>query len=184
MLDNRHKWERVDHSGLDIMLVLSKAYKERIPMCLLFSMGSSTYTQAVKRNRLGSVDLGTTDPSAAQRSLSACRQQPCQLSDQKPCQVCRVSPHGKTRAKSERSFGWGQLTPGMSQSVRGQENIKLTCTVTMREHYIKTSIQSPELTMSLMEIDSRTQIYNHYNRLDTMYSSVRHNYRRTLRKWT
>ena len=58
MLDNRHKWVRVDHSGLDIMLVVSRVYKERIPMCLLFSMGSSVYTteQAVKPYRLGSTD--------------------------------------------------------------------------------------------------------------------------------
>ena len=57
MLDNRHKWERVDRSGLDIMLVLSRVYKERIPMCLLSSMGSSIYTtaQAVNPNRLGSI---------------------------------------------------------------------------------------------------------------------------------
>ena len=61
-LDNRHKWVRVDHSGLDIMLVVSRVYKERIGMCLLISMGSSTYTQAVKPNRLGSVDPTQTRP--------------------------------------------------------------------------------------------------------------------------
>jgi len=148
---------------------------------------SSVYTTTQAVNPflgVGSTDLGTTDPSAAQRSLSACRQFPCQLSDQKPCQLCLLTPYGKTRAKSKRSFGWGQLTPGVSQSVRGQENIMLTRPVTMRDHYIKTSIQSPELTMPPMEIDSRTIIYNDYNRLGTIYSPVCHNYRRTLSKWT
>jgi len=144
---------------------------------------------------LGSIDLGTVDPSAAQRSLSACRQQPCQDEkifcmppNQEPCQVCRVSPHGKTRAKLKRSFTWGQLSPPSllvtAQSVRGQENIITFSTVTMREHKRKTLIQSPELTMPLMEIDSRTIIYNHYNRLDTMYSPVYSKHRRTLSKWT
>jgi len=144
---------------------------------------------------LGSIDLGTVDPSAAQRSLSACRQQPCQdekifcrPANHKPCQVCQLSPHGKTRAKLKRSFAWGQLTPPSlpvtAQCVRGQENIMLTCAVTMREYKRKTLIQSPELTLPIKEIDSRTQIYNHYNRLDTMYSPVYHNYRRTQRKWT
>ena len=90
---------------------------------------------------------------------------------QGPCQV-------------EKIFWWGQLSPGVSQSVRGQENIITISTVTMRNHYTKTAIQSPELTMSLMEIDSRTIKYNDYNRLDTMYSPVYDNYRRTQRKWT
>jgi hypothetical protein len=140
---------------------------------------------------LGSVDLGTVDPSAAQRSLSACRQDPCQdekifclPANHKPCQVCQLSPHGKTRAKLKRSFAWGQLTPPSlpvrSQSVRGQENIMLTCAVTMREHTRKTLIQSPELRLPLMEIDSRTIIYNDYNRLGTIYSSAYANYRRSL----
>ena len=64
MLENRHKWVRVDRSGLDIMLVVSRVYKERIGMCLLFSMGSSIYTteQAVNPNRLGSVDPTQTQP--------------------------------------------------------------------------------------------------------------------------
>ena len=79
---------------------------------------------------------------------------------------------------------WGLLTPIASQSVRGQENIITTSLVTMRDHYTKTSIQSPELTMPLMEIDSRTIKYNDYNRLDTMYPSVYSKHRRTLRKWT
>ena len=146
-------------------------------------------------NRLGSVDLGTADPSAAQRSLSTCRQQPCQdekifcrLPNQEPCQVCRVSPHGKTRAKLKRSFAWGQLTPPSllvtAQSVRGQENIMLTCAVTMREHKRKTSFPAIELGLPLMEIDSRTIIYNDYNRLYTIYSPVCHNYRRIQSKWT
>ena len=160
-------------------------------MCLLFSMGSSVYTtaQAVKPNRLGSVD-----PTLRACRVSPCRQQPCQdgkifcrPANQIPCQVCRVSPHGKTRAKLKRSFAWGQLYPPSlpvtAQCVRGQENTMPTRPVTMREHYIKTLIQSPELTMPLMEIDSRTIIYNDYNRLDTIYSPVchnSHNYRRSL----
>jgi hypothetical protein len=79
---------------------------------------------------------------------------------------------------------WGLLTPAASQSVRGQENIRQARPVTMRDHYIKTLIQSPELRLPLMEIDSRTRIYNHYNRLDTMYSPVCDNHRRTQSKWT
>jgi len=79
---------------------------------------------------------------------------------------------------------WVLLTPLASLSVRGQENIITFSTVTMRDHYTKTSIQASELGCSLMEIDSRTQIYNHYNRLDTMYSPVYSKHRRTLRKWT
>ena len=79
---------------------------------------------------------------------------------------------------------WGLLTPGVSQSVRGQENIMLTRPVTMRDHYIKTSFPAIELRLPLMEIDLRTIIYNDYNRLDTMYSPVYDNYRRTQRKWT
>ena len=79
---------------------------------------------------------------------------------------------------------WGLLTPGVSQSVRGQENIMLTRPVTMRDQREKTLIESPELGLPSMEIDSRTIKYNHYNRLGTIYSPVRHNYRRTLRKWT
>jgi len=129
----------------------------------------------------------------AQRAccVSPCRQQPCQLcqsrtmpslsaksSRQDPCQDEKIFWCGWAK------FAWGQLTPAVSQSVRGQENIMLTRPVTMRDHYIKTSIQSPELTMPSMEIDSRTIKYNHYNRLDTIYSSVSHNYRRTLSKWT
>ena len=144
---------------------------------------------------LGSVDLGTVDPSAAQRSLSACRQQPCQdekifclPANQEPYQVCRVSPHGKTRTKLKRSFAWGQLSPPSlpvtAQCVRGQENIMLTRPATMREYKRKTLIQSPELRLPSMEIDSRTIIYNDYNRLDTMYPSVYSKHRRTLRKWT
>ena len=93
---------------------------------------------------------------------------------QDPCQDEKIFWCGWAK------FAWGQLTPAVSQSVRGQENIMLTRPVTMREHYIKTLIQSPELRLPLMEIDLRTIIYNHYNRLDTMYSPVYHNYRRTL----
>ena len=57
-LDNRHKWVRVDHSGLDIMLVVSKAYKDFNVVCLLLPARSSVYTteQAVKAIRLGSTD--------------------------------------------------------------------------------------------------------------------------------
>ena len=140
----------------------------------------------------------------AQRAcrVSACRQQPCQLcrsrtmpslsrksTRQVPCQDEKIF-YWATFAWGQLTWGlqtlgtWGLLTPAMSQSVRGQENIMLTCTVTMREHYIKTSFPAIELRLLLMEIDSRTIIYNDYNRLDTMYSPVCHNYRRTQRKWT
>ena len=57
MLDNRHKWVRVDRSGLDIMSIVSGVYKDFNVVCLLSSMGSSVYTtaQAVNPNRLGSI---------------------------------------------------------------------------------------------------------------------------------
>ena len=143
-------------------------------------------------------------PNATLRAcrVSPWRQQPCQLCQsrtmpslsaksirQDPCQVKKIF-YWATFAWGQLTWGlqtlgtWGLLTPAMSQSVRGQENIMLTCTVTMREHYIKTSFPASELRLPLMEIDSRTIIYNHYNRLDTMYSSVYDNYRRTQRKWT
>ena len=90
---------------------------------------------------------------------------------QGPCQVQKI-------------FCWGLLSPGMSQSVRGQRNIITISTVTMQNHYTKTAFPASELGLPLMEIDSRTIKYNHYNRLDTMYPSVYDNYRRTQRKWT
>ena len=50
------------------------------------------------------IDVGTVDPSAAQRSLSPCRQYPCQHCDQKACQVYPLSAVGKMCAKPKRSF--------------------------------------------------------------------------------
>ena len=44
--------------------MLSKAYKERIGVCLLLPVRSSIYmtSLAVNPNKVGSVDLGTVDP--------------------------------------------------------------------------------------------------------------------------
>ena len=51
------------------------------------------------------IGVGTLDPSAAQHCLlSPCRQYPCQLPDQKPCQVCLLTSTGKMRAKLKRSL--------------------------------------------------------------------------------
>ena len=164
------------------MLIVSRAYKDWIGVCLLFSIGSSIYTmtQAVNPFRGGVCRPGDNWP---QRSTAIPK---CLPASTMPTLRSKTMP--SLSAKSTRQvpcqvrkiFWWGQLTPGVSQSVRGQENIKLTCAVTMREHYIKTSFPASELTMPLMEIDSRTIKYNHYNRLHTMYPSVYANYRRTL----
>ena len=57
------------------------------------------------------IGVGTLDPSAAQRSLSPCRQYPCQHCDQKACQVYPLSAAGNNRAKPKRSFA-GVCRPG------------------------------------------------------------------------
>ena len=118
----------------------------------------------VKRYRLGSVDLGTVDPSAAQRSRKSLPAIPVPTPRSKtmpslspnstrqvPCQAQKIFCWGLLTPAS-----WGLLTPAVSQSVRGQENIITTSLVTMQNHYTKTAIPASELGCSLMEIDSRT----------------------------
>ena len=140
--------------------------------------------QAVKRYRLGSVDLGTVDPSAAQRSRKSLPAIP--VPTLPTITMPTLSPNftGQVPCQAQKIFCWGLLSPPSSQYVRGQEISEQYQPVTMQDHYIKTSFPASELGCSLMEIDSRTIKYNHYNRLDTIYSSVCHNYRRTLSKWT
>ena len=134
--------------------MLSKAYKERIGMCRLLPVRSSIYmtSLAVNPNKVGSVDLGTVDPMIPKpltaktvptlRSKTMPKLSP-NFTGQEPCQVRKI-------------FCWGQLTPGTSQSVRGQENIITTSTVTMQNHYTKTPIPASELGLPSMGIDSRT----------------------------
>ena len=155
-------------------------------MCLLFSIGSSIYTmtQAVNPFRGGVNRPGDNRPqcsTAISKSLPAISV-PTLRSKTMPSLSRKSTRQGPCQV--QKIFCWGLLSPGMSQSVRGQENIITISTVTMRNHYTKTSIQSAELGLPLMVIDSRTQIYNHYNRLDTIYSPVRCKYRRTQSKWT
>mgnify|MGYP005827829125 CR=1 FL=1 len=148
----------MDHSGEAITPMVSRAYKERIPMCLLISMRSSVYTteQAVKPNRVGSVDLRSVDPSAAQRSRKSLTATTVPSLRSKTMPTLSAKSIRQDPCQVEKIFWWGQLTPAVSQSVRGQENIITTSLVTMRDHYTKTAIQASELTMPLMEIDSRT----------------------------
>ena len=150
-------------------------------------------SRQVKRYRLGSVD-----PTHASAASVSCKCLPATTVPTMPIKnhakfVTQVHTASPVPRRKDLLLGniclgtadpWGLLTPASSQSVRGQENIITTSLVTMRDHYTKTSIQASELTMPLMEIDSRTIIYNHYNRLGTIYSPVCHNYRRTLSKWT
>ena len=142
---------------------------------------------------MGSVDPRSVDPTQASAASVLCNCLPATTVPTLRSKTMPSLPAKSTRqgpCQDEKIFWsvvpsrWGQLTPVLSQYVRGQENIMLTRPVTMREHKRKTLIQNAELTMPLMEIDSRTIIYNHYNRLDTMYSPVYSKHRRTLRKWT
>ena len=145
---------------------------------------SSTYTQACQAKSPGVNRPGDNRPqrsTAFSKSLTAISV-PTLRSKTMPSLSRKSTRQGPCQV--EKIFWWGQLTPGMSQSVRGQENIITISTVTMRDHYTKTAFPASELGLPLMEIDSRTIKYNHYNRLDTMYPSVYDNYRRTQRKWT
>ena len=134
--------------------MLSKAYKERIGMCLLLPVRSSIYmtSLAVNPNKVGSVDLGTVDPMIP-KPLTA-KTVPTLRSKTMP----KLSPNftGQDACQVEKIFWWGLLSPGGSQSVRGQENIITTGTVTMQNHYTKTLIPASELGLPLMTIDSRT----------------------------
>ena len=134
--------------------MLSKAYKERIGVCLLLPVRSSIYTSslAVNPNKVGSVDLGTVDPMIP-KPLTA-KTVPTLRSKTMP----KLSPNftGQEPCQPEKIFWWGQLTPGRSQSVRDQENIITTSLVTMQNHYTKTLIQASELGCPLVGIDSRT----------------------------
>ena len=134
--------------------MLSKAYKEKIGVCLLLPVRSSIYTSslAVNPNKVGSVDLGTVDPMIP-KSLPAITVPTLQsktmpslspnFTGQEPCQPAKI-------------FWWGLLSPGGSLSVRGQTNIITTSLVTMQNHYTKTLIQASELGCPLVGIDSRT----------------------------
>ena len=134
--------------------MLSKAYKERIGVCLLLPVRSSIYTSslAVNPNKVGSVDLGTVDPMIPKplpaisvptlRSKTMPKLSP-NFTGQEPCQVSKI-------------FWWGLLSPGGSLSVRGQTNIITTSLVTMQNHYTKTLIPASELGCPLVGIDSRT----------------------------
>ncbi len=134
--------------------MLSKAYKERIGMCRLLPVRSSIYmtSLAVNPNKVGSVDLGTVDPMIP-KPLTA-KTVPTLRSKTMP----KLSPNftGQEPCQPAKIFCWGLLSPGGSQSVRGQRNIKTTCTVTLRNHYTKTPFPASELGLPLMGIDSRT----------------------------
>ena len=134
--------------------MLSKAYKEKIGVCLLLPVRSSIYTSslAVNPNKVGSVDLGSVVPMIPKpltaisvptlRSKTMPSLSP-NFTGQEPCQPAKI-------------FWWGLLSPGGSLSVRGQTNIITTSLVTMQNHYTKTLIQASELGCPLVGIDSRT----------------------------
>ena len=133
--------------------MLSKAYKEKIGVCLLLPVRSSIYTSslAVNPNKVGSVDLGTVDPMIP-KPLTA-KTVPTLRSKTMP----KLSPNftGQEPCQPAKIFCWGLLSPGRSQCVRGQRNIKTTCTVTMRDHYTKTLIPASELGSAPMEVKVR-----------------------------
>ena len=110
----------------------------------------------VKPNRVGSVDLGTVDPSAAQRSRKYLRARTVPTLRSKTMPSLSPNFTGQDACQVEKIFWWGLLSPGGSQSVRGQENIITTGTVTMQNHYTKTLIPASELGCALVGIDSRT----------------------------
>ena len=113
--------------------MLSKAYKEKIGVCLLLPVRSSIYTSslAVNPNKVGSVDLGTVDPMIP-KPLTA-KTVPTLRSKTMP----KLSPNftGQEPCQPAKIFCWGLLSPGRSQCVRGQEKIITSCTATMQNHY-------------------------------------------------
>ena len=111
------------------------------------------------------IGVGTVDPSAAQRSLSPCRQYPCQLPDQKVFQVYSLSAAGKMCAKPKRSqlgtidprtkdptcLGTTDPSPQMSET---KEEI-ITCNpmISLR----KSAFPSPELGSAHVKVKLRGQ---------------------------
>ena len=117
---------------------------------------SSTYTQASQAISPGVYRPGDNRPqrsTAFSKSLTTTTV-PTPRSKTMPS----LSPNstGQEPYQVEKIFWWGQLSPGRSQSVRGQENIITTSLVTMQNHYTKTLIPASELGLPLMTIDSRT----------------------------
>jgi len=106
----------------------------------------------VKRYRVGSIDLGsvvpmipklltaTTVPTLRSKTMPSLQ---ANFIRQELCQPAKI-------------FCWGLLSPGRSQSVRGQEDIITTSPVTMQNHYTKSSIPASELGCPLVGIESRT----------------------------
>ena len=136
--------------------MLSRVYKDCNRVSLDLPARSSTYTLACQAISCGVNRPGDNRPqcsTAISKSLPAISV-PTPRSKTMPS----LSPNftGQEPCQPEKIFCWGLLTPGRSQSVRGQENIITICTVTLRNHYTKTSIPASELGLPLMEIDSRT----------------------------
>ena len=138
--------------------MLSKAYKEKIGVCLLFSERSSIYTSSQAVNPLWG---GVNRPGDNRPQCSAAISKPLTATTVPTLRsktMPSLSPNftGQEPYQVEKIFWWGQLTPGRSQCVRDQENIITTCSVTMQNHYTKTLIPASELGCPLMTIDSRT----------------------------
>ena len=89
----------------------------------------------VKPNRVGSVDLGTVDPSAAQRSRKYLRAITVPTLRSKTMPSLSPNFTGQEPCQPAKIFCWGLLSPGRSQCVRGQEKIITSCTATMLNHY-------------------------------------------------
>ena len=111
------------------------------------------------------IDVGTVDPSAAQRSLSPCRQYPCQHCDQKVCQVYPLSAVGKMCAKPKRSQ-LGTIDPRTKDptclvttdpSPQMAENKEEIITCNYAESLRKTPFPAPELGLPPMEVKLRGQ---------------------------
>jgi len=163
--------------------MVSEAYKDFNVVMPEMPARSSicTTAQAVKPNRLGSVDPTPTSVSCkclpattvpTLRSITV----PSLLRKSTRQDLCQDE-----KIFYWATFAWGQLTPGTFDPTFTAGDSTM-CART-REN-IKNPNRYAGLAMPLMEIDLRTIIYNHYSRLGTMYSPVRHNYRRTQRKWT
>ena len=91
-----------------------------------------------------------------------------------------LSPNftGQEPCQPEKIFCWGLLSPGGSQSVRGQENIITICTVTLRNHYTKTPFPASELGLPPMKVKLRGHKNIIITTAYTIYSSVHRDYRR------
>jgi len=152
--------------------MVSRVYKDCNGVCLLLPVRSSIYTteQAVNPFRGGVYRPGDNRPQRSTAIPKCLPAIPVPTVRSKTMPTLPANSIRQDPCQAEKIFCWGQLSPPLSLSVRGQE-------VKKANHYA-------ELAMPLMEIDSRTIIYNHYNRLDTMYSPVYSKHRRTLSKWT